>query len=76
MKKNGEFFLYIKGGPYNKYRPGKPQIKPLSKDEVKKWVKLYFGDEINIGLYILLYWDDHVEYLYSLYDEEGGKNNA
>ncbi len=44
-KKNGEYFLYIKGGPYTKYRPGKPKIQPLSIDQVKNWVKLYLDDE-------------------------------
>lgn len=63
-KKNGEYFLYIKGGPSTKYRPAKPKIKPLSIDEVHVWFKLYIEG------------DDIVEFLDRLNIQKGGNNNA
>ena len=42
-KRNGEFFLYVIGGPSSKYGSGNAEIRPLSIKEAQEWVEKYLN---------------------------------
>ena len=42
-KRNGEFFLYVIGGPSSKYGSGNAEIRPLSIKEAQEWTEKHLS---------------------------------